>query len=190
MGHIEGLEIGPLLGHGSFGSVHMGRWNGALVAVKTIETRVQGGRLRSVSREPLLRWAHTPLQSFELLVQGNAWGGWRGCRAAGSGRLLRWRIECHLVAAGKLSPASFPTSSTLPSPLSLPDGLLQRRGEPPLRGHHIQAVDLLPVAGGAREGGGQQQQHPLLTASRQQRRRMLQRRRGLSLLEQRLGFLQ
>ena len=31
---IEGVQLGPLLGKGSFGSVHYGTWNGKAVAVK------------------------------------------------------------------------------------------------------------------------------------------------------------
>ena len=31
---ITGVRLGPLLGKGSFGSVHYGTWNGAQIAVK------------------------------------------------------------------------------------------------------------------------------------------------------------
>ena len=31
---ISGVKLGPLLGKGSFGSVHYGTWNGAQVAIK------------------------------------------------------------------------------------------------------------------------------------------------------------
>ena len=31
---IPGVKLGPLLGKGSFGSVHYGTWNGAQIAVK------------------------------------------------------------------------------------------------------------------------------------------------------------
>ena len=31
---IAGVKLGPLLGRGSFGSVHYGTWNGAQIAVK------------------------------------------------------------------------------------------------------------------------------------------------------------
>ena len=54
-GLIDGLEVGELLGRGSYGRVYKGRWNGALVAIKVVEHRVVGGKAYDLSREPLLR---------------------------------------------------------------------------------------------------------------------------------------
>jgi serine/threonine protein kinase len=31
---VEGIELGPLLGRGSYGRVYLGRWNGQEVAIK------------------------------------------------------------------------------------------------------------------------------------------------------------
>jgi len=31
---VEGVELGPLLGRGSYGRVYLGRWNGQEVAIK------------------------------------------------------------------------------------------------------------------------------------------------------------
>ncbi|GAB4814999.1 hypothetical protein N2152v2_002045 [Parachlorella kessleri] len=53
-GVIDGLEVGELLGRGSYGRVYKGRWNGALVAIKVVEHRVLGGKAYDLSREPLL----------------------------------------------------------------------------------------------------------------------------------------
>lgn len=36
-GGLEGIELGPLLGRGSYGRVYKGRWKGALVAIKIVE---------------------------------------------------------------------------------------------------------------------------------------------------------
>lgn len=46
---IPGVRLGPLLGRGSFGSVHYGTWNGAQIAVK-VGKRVKKGILMSASR--------------------------------------------------------------------------------------------------------------------------------------------
>ena len=54
-GVIDGLEVGELLGRGSYGRVYKGRWSGALVAIKVVEHRVVGGKAYDLSREPLLR---------------------------------------------------------------------------------------------------------------------------------------
>lgn len=34
---MSSLQIGPLLGRGSYGRVYKGRWHGAMVAVKVID---------------------------------------------------------------------------------------------------------------------------------------------------------
>ena len=55
------VEVGPLLGRGSFGRVYKGRWNSSLVAIKVVDHLASGasdGRLAAqeqrIAREALL----------------------------------------------------------------------------------------------------------------------------------------
>ena len=57
----EQVEVGPLLGRGSFGRVYKGRWNSSLVAIKVVDHLASGasdGKLAAqeqrITREALL----------------------------------------------------------------------------------------------------------------------------------------
>jgi len=44
-GGLEGIELGPLLGRGSYGRVFKGRWKGVLVAIKVVEHNMSGSAM-------------------------------------------------------------------------------------------------------------------------------------------------
>lgn len=76
---LDGVEVGPLLGKGSFGSVYKGRWRGTLVAIKVLEAGLSeagddGSReslLSASIAHPNVVQSHTP--AFDVDQGPDCW---------------------------------------------------------------------------------------------------------------------
>ncbi|KAK9794907.1 hypothetical protein WJX73_003974 [Symbiochloris irregularis] len=53
-GGLAGVEVGPLLGRGSYGRVYKGRWKGVAVAIKVVDHMTAAGNAVDAARESVL----------------------------------------------------------------------------------------------------------------------------------------
>ncbi|KAK9807617.1 hypothetical protein WJX72_004193 [[Myrmecia] bisecta] len=118
---FENVELGPILGRGSFGCVYMGYWNGAACAVKVMEHKLsdQGIKEADASLEGMLglNLSHPNIVcTFKYMVTPRAIPVWKRLRSPD--REL-WAAQAAEVARSQL-PGDDSTPSTTQGDLSPP----------------------------------------------------------------------
>lgn len=130
---LDGVEVGPLLGRGSYGSVFKGRWRGTLVAIKVIESGLSDAG-DDGSRESLLSAsiAHPNVVAcFKIcLVRSRV-----ADPSNDSGQLQPNSSQCLSdadIAAARAAPGS--GAGSLPKPPASPTEALNSNASGPIKG--------------------------------------------------------